>query len=299
MKRVFVRSICLTVLVFVLSSCSDSVPGSGAKAYLVCVGLDYKNCTVATLPGTVADATEVCACLQSIYAAKGVEYESVLMIGEGEAPDTESDLYPSADNIRKTIDNLRPQSRDLVVFYWSGHGHRDNGGMFLAAAAGGGSEYSKLYASELLDRAGKLPCRSVFVFDSCYSGNAVENGSTGFIQSLKTLTQESDEPGVCILAACAAESLSYVTSVPGEDGPARPHSVFTASLLRVLGWQCSANRVTPVHGRTAEGYLAKLPSRTDTSALLELVRKDMSRIFESEKQVPETAGTAFPVFLIP
>lgn len=299
MKRVFVRSVCLAVFVFVLSSCSDSVPGSGAKAYLVCVGLDYKNSTVATLPGTVADATEICACLQCIYEAKGVGCESVLMLCEGEDPDTESHLYPSADNIRKILDSLRPRSGDLVVFYWSGHGHRDNRGMFLAAAAGDGLEYTKLYASELLERARNLRCSVVFVFDSCYSGNAVENGSTGFIQSLETLTQESDEPDVCILAACAAESLSYITSVSGEDGPARPHSVFTASLLRVLGWQCSANRVTQVHGRTAEGYLANLPPRIHTSALLEHVRRDMSRIFESEKQVPETTGTAFPVFLIP
>ena len=185
------------------------------------------------------------------------------------------------------------------MFYWSGHGHRDSGGMFLAAAADGGSEYSKLYACELLEWARTLPCSTVLVFDSCYSGNAVENEITGIIQSLKTLTQQSGETDVCILAACAEESLSYVTSVPGEDGPARAHSVFTASMLRVLGWRCSANRTTKVHGRNAEGYLASLPARINTAALTDLVRRDMRQNRESEKQVPETTGTAFPVFLIP
>lgn len=300
MKREAFFSIWLLSLVFVLSSCSDGpCSGSEPKAMVVCVGLDYCNSTVSTLPGTVSDATEVCACLESIYAAKGVECESVLMLCEGENPDTRDALYPSADNIRKTLGALRPQSSDLVVFYWSGHGHKDSRGMFLAAAAGDGADYTKLYASELLEWARSLNCSAVIVLDSCYSGNAVQNGGADFIQSLRTLTEEVYEPDVCILAACAEDSLSYVTSVPSGDGPARAHSVFTASLLRVMGWQCSANRTTQVRGRNAEGYLCTLPSRTNTAELTELVLRDMRINRETEKQVPETAGTAFPVFLIP
>ena len=300
MKSEAFFSICLLSLVFVLSSCSEGpCNGPEPKALIVCAGLDYGNSAVSTLPGTVSDATEVCACLESIYAAKGVEYESVLMICEGENPDTRGALYPSADNIRKILGALRPQSSDLVFFYWSGHGHKDSRGMFLAAAAGDGADYTKLYASELLEWARNLNCSVVIVLDSCYSGNAVQNGGADFIQSLRTLTEEVYEPDVCILAACASDSLSYVTSVPSEDGPARAHSVFTASLLRVMGWQCSVNRTTQVHGRNAEGYLRTLPSRTDTAALTELVLRDMRINRETEKQVPETAGTAFPVFLIP
>lgn len=298
MNRIFA---CLLFLAsaLVLSSCSNEAGISVPKAHLVCVGLDYQNCTVATLPGTVADATEVCACLESIYTAKGLGCESVLMLSEGPNSNAEEGFYPSADNIRKTLFSLRPQSGDLVVFYWSGHGHRDRNGMFLAAAADGTQEYTKLYASELLEWAGRLCCSAVLILDSCYSGNAVEDCSTDFLQSLKTLTQQCKETNVCILAACADESLSYVTSVPGEDGPSRAHSVFTASMLRVLGWQCSANRTTKVLGRNAEGYLAALPPRINTTELTELVLKDMALNKESEKQVPETTGTAFPVFLIP
>lgn len=300
MKREAFFSIWLLSLVIVLSSCSDGpCSGSEPKAMVVCVGLDYCNSTVSTLPGTVSDAVEVCACLEGIYAAKGVECESVLMLCEGENPDTRDALYPSAENIRKTLGSLRPQSSDLVVFYWSGHGHKDSRGMFLAAAAGDGADYTKLYASELLEWARSLNCSAVIVLDSCYSGNAVQDGGADFIQSLRTLTEEVYEPDVCILAACAEDSLSYVTSVPSGDGPARAHSVFTASLLRVMGWQCSANRTTQVRGRNAEGYLCTLPSRTNTAELTELVLRDMRINRETEKQVPETAGTAFPVFLIP
>lgn len=300
MKREAFFSIWLLSLVFVLSSCSDGpCSGSEPKAMVVCVGLDYCNSTVSTLPGTVSDAVEVCACLEGIYAAKGVECESVLMLCEGENPDTRDALYPSAENIRKTLGSLRPQSSDLVVFYWSGHGHKDSRGMFLAAAAGDGADYTKLYAFELLEWARSLNCSAVIVLDSCYSGNAVQDGGADFIQSLRTLTEEVYEPDVCILAACAEDSLSYVTSVPSGDGPARAHSVFTASLLRVMGWQCSANRTTQVRGRNAEGYLCTLPSRTNTAELTELVLRDMRINRETEKQVPETAGTAFPVFLIP
>ena len=285
----------------VLTSCSDSAGAALPSAHIVCVGLDYRNSSVSTLPGTVSDATEVCACLESIYNAKEVGFESVLMLGEGENPDTGAPLYPTASNIERVLSSLKPESSDLVVFYWSGHGHRDEKGMFLAAAAEGQESYTGLYASDLLEWANSLPCNVVIVLDSCYAGSAVDvsSASLDFLQSLKTLTEETLLTNVCVLAACEADSLSYVTSVPGEDGPARAHSVFTASLLRVLGWQCSADHTTLVHGRKAEGYLSSLPSRTNTLVLTDLIRRDMRVNRESEKQVPQTSGTAFPVFLVP
>lgn len=300
------KNLMLVLLVLsVLTSCSYGIGDNSPAAHIVCVGLDYKNSTVSTLPGTIADATEVCACLESIYRAKDVKCESVLMLDEGENQDISDPLYPTSSNIQAVLSSLRPSATDLVVFYWSGHGHRDEKGMFLAAAAENGAAYTRLYARDLLDWAQNMPCSTVIVLDSCYSGSAVSSmsGSSGeapsFLQSLRTLTEETEMTNVCVLAACDQDSLSYVTSVPGEEGPVRAHSVFTASLLEVLGWVCSTENTTEVHGRSAGGYLASLPSRTNTLVLTELVRRDMRRNFDSEKQAPQTTGTAFPVFLVP
>lgn len=109
MKRLF--SIVLLLLL------SLSLFSSPDKVRMITIGIDYANSPEEemVLYGTINDALEMTAAVQNVMEAKGVEFESVLMLQEGgsdyhiEIIVPEETLLPS---VREVLSTLNPDSDD-------------------------------------------------------------------------------------------------------------------------------------------------------------------------------------------
>ena len=142
--RIIVTALLILLVTLMSVSCDMetlSKQGQG-KVHLVIVALDYQNAvSVSNLTGTMADAREVGACLESQYKAGKVPFEATYLLAEGKSANRKDDAYPSAVNVISTIEALETNPEDLIVFYYSGHGGaytdaagEPNGTGFLACA---------------------------------------------------------------------------------------------------------------------------------------------------------------------
>ena len=265
----------IAVLICLLASCS-LIPDTPAKAYIVCVGLDYSQTGVNTLIGTVNDALETAVCLATLYEKRGIEsYVSLI------DSCTDTDL-------RNLLSGLELKKNDFLVFYWSGHGHKDEKGMFLVAYPEKDQLYSAFYVSELTDFTENLPCSSVILLDCCYAGCAAEDFKLAVLGSVK-LNKSA------VIASCTEEELSLMSHVRTEDGPYQAHSVFTVALLEQLGWVHSIEVKTDFGSLTADGYVKKDPGRLTAPELGMRIRNSIDQI----SQHPVFERTDVPVFVIP
>lgn len=264
-----------TILICLLASCS-LVPGAPGKAYIVCIGLDYSETEVTTLNGTTNDALETAVCLATLYERRGIETHVCLIDS------------CTATDIRNLLSGLELKKNDYLVFYWSGHGHKDDQGMFLVAYPEKDESYSEFYISELTDFTEKLPCPSLILLDCCYAGCAAKDFELSVLGKDK-LNKSA------VIASCTKEELSLMSHVRTEDGPYQAHSVFTVALLEQLGWVHSIDKKTTAGSLTAEGYVPKDPGRLTASELGQRIRNNVSR----QTQHPVFERTDIPVFVIP
>ena len=240
-------------------SCSVSV-SPRSRALIVSTGLDYTECTVNDLHGTVDDAKEVALCLSKIYANMGIESEVQVITS------------CTAVELMSVLRELAPTENDVFIFYWSGHGHVDKDGMFLVTYPDGSQAYSRFYVSDLCEFTEGLCCPSVIILDACYAGRPVFEGPP--------LTKTA------ILASCSADELSMVTHIRTVEGTVQAHSIFTAALLEVLGWQ---------HSVDLTGFLGFMPPRMTAADLGEEIRQKLGRT----SQHPVFGRTDVPVLIVP
>ena len=264
-----------SILICLLASCSLIAETPG-RAHIICVGLDYSQTGVNTLIGTENDALETAVCLATLYERRGIE--------------TRVSLIDSctATDIRNLLSGLEFKKNDFLVFYWSGHGHKDANGMFLVAYPEKDELYSAFYMSELTDFTEKLLCPSVILLDCCYAGCAAEDFDLS-IMGHRRLNKSA------VIASCTRQELSLMSHVRTEDGPYQAHSVFTVALLEQLGWVHSIEIKTTAGSLTAEGYVKKDPGRLTAAELGSRIRNS----FLQERQHPVFERTDIPIFVIP
>lgn len=250
--RTALMLIAIVSSLMILSSCDiDIAAQKDARVHIIAVALDYADTMgVNTLSGTVSDALEVSQCLAQIYESRGVPYTLTRLIQKGENANMNGDGYPSADNIRRTLESLQVTRNDLVIFYYSGHGttvdieDEMSESLLVTGKTSEDEFYSTFSMWELIDRLEALPCQSLVLIDACYSGNGMdavdEIREEGFLQGLSQMFQKKDLRNCEVFAACQKGTLSYVdSSFTDEQGLSDPHSDFTLSLLEALGWRHS------------------------------------------------------------
>lgn len=122
MRRIL-SLLAVLALVGVLCSCSDYLEGKSGSAHVLSIGLSYTGTAASELRGTLNDAQEVGASLDSILNGKSIPRNLTYMLQEDAATDDRSDpLYPSRDNVVAKIMSLPVKSNDFVYLYYSGHG---------------------------------------------------------------------------------------------------------------------------------------------------------------------------------
>jgi len=260
-------AVSIVILLFLPASCTfDSSRNS--KAYIVSIGLDYTPTVVNDLIGTTDDAVEVSECLKALYSKRGIDTEVLVLTS------------CTAEELMGLLQSLDLKETDFLVFYWSGHGHVDENGMFLVAYPSEGERYSELYISDITAYTEKLPCPSVILLDCCYAGCGVSDFSLSL--------GEGSLRKSAVIASCAENELSLMTHIYTEEGTIQAHSVFSVVLLEELGWSHSIS----VPGG---GWVSSDPGRMSASELGIRIRNKLGE----RSQNPVFDRTDVPVFIVP
>lgn len=263
------------VLLFLPASCALD-PGTPARAFVICVGLDYSGTRVNELIGTRDDALETAVCLGSLYRSRGMETQVEYLTS------------CTAEDVKALLESLDPGQNDFLVFYWSGHGHRNSRGMFLVCYPYADETYSRLYMCDLVSFAESLPCPSLILLDCCYAGCAEDGFEFSF-------TGDRNLRKSAVVASCAEDELSLMTHIVTVEGTSQAHSVFTVALLEVLGWNHSIDITTTLGSLTAGGFVAPDPGRISAA---ELGNRIINKLGE-RSQNPVFGRTDVPVFIVP
>ncbi len=285
----------LVYLLFCISCSLSPVSLAGnSVVHVISVGLNYEKSAVTTLYGAPHDASEIAACLYSIYSEKGLPVAVNLIVPDGGDG--------SAAGIEKLVRETVAGEEDLLVFYFSGHGSVDSKGFFLAADETEESPmYSRLYVESLIEAVKEKSCPSVLILDSCYSGSAeIGNTYTSTIEdALKNIFEETPTLKVALICSSEPEQVSYMSSLLNEDGQIEKHSLFTMRVLEVLGWVHSSSAQTEIkidgEIKKVFGYQGRKVGKTSVRELYEACLTG----WESERQRPLTNRTSVPVLLIP
>ena len=274
MKKVSILIVCIVSLCLPASCSFDS--GRSSRAFVICIGLDYSGTRINELIGTSDDALETAVCLGTLYQRRGIETHVQLLTS------------CTAGEVADLLAALDLRQNDFLVFYWSGHGHKDSRGMFLVCYPEGDNLYSQFYISDLVSFTEKLPCPSVVLLDCCYAGCAADDFEL-------SLTGGRSLRKSAMVASCAEDESSLMTHVRTVEGPFQAHSVFTLALLEVLGWSHSIDITTSLGSLTAGGFIACDPGRISAAELGYRIRNKLGE----RSQNPVFDRTDVPVFIVP
>lgn len=117
MKRLIYTVICLLTLL--------SLTATPDRVRMISIGLDYANSPSEEmlLYGTLNDAYQMTAAVQNVMEAKGVEFESILMIQEGKGDyyveitvTAEKNLRALVDEVEEILISLNPDSTDAMEY---------------------------------------------------------------------------------------------------------------------------------------------------------------------------------------
>ena len=246
----------LLSLILILSSCELFMdePEMG-DVYAIMVGLDYKNNSQDDLKGTLNDVDELHIVFGKIaeisnsdyfgytFKQEGIAYTSVVNHSIGT---TMVNAYPSIENIEQAIKALVNQTddNDLIIFTYSGHG-KDDGTIALGATSYSDTALSPV--QEILDYFVDFDIkgRKLIILDTCFSGLSLpENpGSSNTVlgSSIDDWYAKYWEnstyvlPDMYVLTA-SADTLSYEIDLDPSISADHRHGLFTAGLLKALGW---------------------------------------------------------------
>lgn len=269
-------------LIFFISCSADvsSLTRKG-KVYFLSIGIEYSDSKVSTLYGTESDAAETAMCFYQIYKEKNIEcIVEIMRTGTKD------------EDVMRAIENIDCIEDDLIIFYFSGHGSIDSIGPFLACSSDK-SDYSRLYMNEIFDALNSKGCRCVVFLDCCYAGAMAENTTRdrGFGEAIKEISTSPENNRVCVISSCQSDQLSMLASVFTIEGDGEHHSLFTLSLLRVLGWKHSSSVSTD----DVCGFLSSVPKKMSVYELFDLI----SDSWNSQTQNPVINRTEVPVLIIP
>lgn len=130
-----------------------------------------------------------------------------------------TDGEATADNIRKAFSWLKANvtQRDVAVFYFSGHGEKDNDGTlyFLPADADPDDLFSSAIPSEVLTRGlGSCPGRVLLMLDACHAGGIeATNRRKGGLTDDLVRDLVRDESGMVVMCSSTGKEPSVESNL--------------------------------------------------------------------------------------
>ena len=192
--------------------------------HLLSIGIDYASDADLKLTCPPNDAQDIAKSLPAACVGPknqfGLAGEQHLLLN-GKA--TAATIRDSLQAIRKKV-----KPRDLVVFFYAGHGVRDNGQFYLLTAGANPKMLAKtaLSGADLRRAFTDFPCQVVLMLDACHSGGiakALRDSVTD--DAARALADE--ECGVTLIAAAMGHERA-LEPLDGKNG------LFTRALLDAL-----------------------------------------------------------------
>lgn len=195
------------------------------------VGLDYTNSTLRNLEGTINDANELAAAIQTRGKEMGVTVKTTLMLQNGNNTQLSPFLYPSKKHILACIEtiDLCMSENDIFLFYFAGHGEENSGS--IATAKIETKEYELLSVDELKAKLAAVKGTKLLILDSCYSGSHLIDYPGDATDKSQVIIETGYDPHQFYLLSASATQSSEEILCNGHI-----HGYFTAYLLEGLGW---------------------------------------------------------------
>lgn len=286
----------ITLILFftiLLTSCElflSEPDDNEGRIILVGVGLNYSDVTsLSTLRGTLNDVKLFSYAIQTLSEQEKKNFYWIPITDE---VDSDSLNYATEDNIKNTITYLKDglgdkpliiknpkhfdlndsyvaykesgilmddaiilNSKDILIFQYSGHGTNDNGVLLLRSTNNLNSA-STFELKDVYNLFRNLPCKSLILLDSCYSGNLIPISDTTistndprvdenwFVDYFGFLLDDSSnlnssfdvDDNIFILTATTSDKQSFESEV-GKKWV----GIFTHSLLKSLGWDINSS----------------------------------------------------------
>ena len=219
------------------------------RLFAVVVGVgDYKDEKLLPLKMTVKDANDFANVLRSKKGHPFTEVE-VKLLCDQEA--TRGDIFEAMEWMGQ---EARPN--DLCMFFFAGHGYRDERDRFFFMPYGGSTKrtYECFSATDFKDAAEKINSKFVVFADACYSAGLLEGNRSAAAEHFVEQLRRSKN-GMLFYASSAGDTKS-------KEDPTWGNGAFTKALVEAFNGAARKEGDEGLSTRTLDTYLYDAVRRT-------------------------------------
>ena len=219
------------------------------RLFAVVVGVgDYKDEKLLPLKMTVKDANDFANVLRSKKGHPFTDVE-VKLLCDQEA--TRGDIFEAMEWMGQ---EARPN--DLCMFFFAGHGYRDERDRFFFMPYGGNTKrtYECFSATDFKDAAEKINCKFVVLADACYSAGLLEGNRSAAAEHFVEQLRRSKN-GMVFYASSSGDTKS-------KEDPTWGNGAFTKALVEAFNGAARKDGDLGLSTRTLDAYLYDAVRRT-------------------------------------
>ena len=219
------------------------------RLFAVVVGVgDYKDEKLLPLKMTVKDANDFANVLRSKKGHPFTEVE-VKLLCDQEA--TRGDIFEAMEWMGQ---EARPN--DLCMFFFAGHGYRDERDRFFFMPYGGNTKrtYECFSATDFKDAAEKINCKFVVFADACYSAGLLEGNRSAAAEHFVEQLRRSKN-GMLFYASSAGDTKS-------KEDPTWGNGAFTKALVEAFNGAARKDGDEGLSTRSLDAYLYEAVRKT-------------------------------------
>ena len=219
------------------------------RLFAVVVGVgDYKDEKLLPLKMTVKDANDFANVLRSKKGHPFTEVE-VKLLCDQEA--TRGDIFEAMEWMGQ---EARPN--DLCMFFFAGHGYRDERDRFFFMPYGGNTKrtYECFSAMDFKDAAEKINSKFVVFADACYSAGLLEGNRSAAAEHFVEQLRRSKN-GMLFYASSAGDTKS-------KEDPTWGNGAFTKALVEAFNGAARKDGDEGLSTRSLDAYLYEAVRKT-------------------------------------
>ena len=219
------------------------------RLFAVVVGVgDYKDEKLLPLKMTVKDANDFANVLRSKKGHPFTEVE-VKLLCDQEA--TRGDIFEAMEWMGQ---EARPN--DLCMFFFAGHGYRDERDRFFFMPYGGNTKrtYECFSATDFRDAAEKINSKFVVFADACYSAGLLEGNRSAAAEHFVEQLRRSKN-GMLFYASSAGDTKS-------KEDPTWGNGAFTKALVEAFNGAARKDGEEGLSTRSLDAYLYEAVRKT-------------------------------------
>jgi hypothetical protein len=219
------------------------------KLFAVCVGVgQYTDDKLPPLKMTVKDAQDFATAVQS---KKGCPFSEVQVKVLCDQEATRGDIFEA---MQWMAQEARPN--DLCMFFFAGHGYRDERDRFFFMPYGGNTNrtYECFSATDFKDAADKINSKFIVFADACYSAGLLEGNRSASAEHFVEQLRRSKN-GMILYASSSGDTKS-------KEDPKWGNGAFTKALVEAFYGAARQEGDEGLSTRALDAYLYDAVRRT-------------------------------------